>query len=166
MRDLLGQIQTGLNANLYYLSFFTSLAIPDICGALESENGEASKDKYIDWFDNYIASKYNNFLSGKDCYYLRCSLLHQGSSQHKNSNYSRILFVEPSKATTKIFHNNILKDALNIDIRIFCNDIIEGAYTWIKKYENTDPYKKNYDKFLRRYPSGLAPYIIGVPVIG
>lgn len=164
MRDFLAQIKKGLDANLYLLSLFSALSIPDICGAISSENGEASAEKYKTWFDKYIAPKYNNFLNGENCYYFRCSLLHQGSSQHNKSNYKRVLFVEPS-ATTNIFHNNIMNDALNIDVRIFCNDLVGGAEKWLGENENTDLYKKNYDKFMRRYPNGLPPYIVGVPVI-
>ena len=123
MRDFLTQIKNGLDANLYLLSLFSALAIPDLCGAMSSENGEAGKKKYKAWFDKYVAPKYNGFLSGEDCYFFRCSLLHQGSSQHPKSNYKRVLFVEPS-ATTNVFHNNIMNDALNIDVRIFFNDII------------------------------------------
>ena len=58
-----------------------------------------------------------------------------------------------------------MNDALNIDVRIFCNDLISGAEKWLEENENTDLYKKNYDKFMRRYPHGLPPYIVGVPVI-
>jgi len=42
MRDFLVQIKKGLDVNLYLLSLFSALAIPDICGAMGSENGEAS----------------------------------------------------------------------------------------------------------------------------
>ncbi len=165
MQNLLDQIQKGLENDLYYLSLFAALSIPDICGAIESQDGEASGKKYVDWFDEYVAPKYNGFLSGDDCYKFRCSLLHQGSSQHSKSNYSRVLFVEPS-ATTNIFHNNVMNDALNIDVRIFCQDIVMGASKWLQKVEDTRLYKINYDKFMRRHPDGLKPYIIGVPVIG
>jgi len=164
MRDFLTQIKNGLDANLYLLSLFSALAIPDLCGAMSSENGEASNEKYKAWFDKYVAQKYNGFLSGNDCYFFRCSLLHQGSSQHPNNTYKRVLFVEPS-ATTNVFHNNIMNDALNIDVRIFCNDLISGAEEWLNENEETELYKKNYDKFMRRYPNGLSPYIVGVPVI-
>lgn len=93
------------------------------------------------------------------------SALHQGSSQNPRSTYSRILFVEPS-ATTNIFHNNILNAALNIDVRIFCNDIVSGALTWLQQNQNSQNYIQNYGKFMQRYPNGLAPYLVGVPVIG
>jgi len=165
MRHLLEQIKKGLDNNLYYLSLFAALALPDICGAINSESGEANKDKYVQWFNKYVAGKYRGFLGGEDCYYFRCSLLHQGNSQHPRSNYSRVLFVEPT-ATTNVFHCNILNDALNIDVRIFCNDIVEGVEEWLKEVEKTELYKRNYSKFMRRYPYGLKPYIVGVPVIG
>src|SRR3990167_10578362 len=126
MKDFLEQIEAALNSNLYYVALFTALSIPDICGALESSDGFATDEKYKKWFDKHIAPKYNGFLTGEDCYYFRCSLLHQGSSYHPKSSYSRIIFVEP-QATTNIFHNNILNNALNIDVRIFCKDIIETA---------------------------------------
>ena len=165
MKNLLEQIKKGLDNNLYYVSLFAALSIPDICGAIDSENGEASANKYVQWFNKYVARKYTGFLNGEDCYYFRCSLIHQGSSQHPKSNYSRVLFVEPT-ATTSVFHCNILNDALNIDVRIFCSDIIEGVKEWLRKVENTELYKKNYDKFMMRHPNGLKPYIVGVPVIG
>ncbi|EMR73199.1 hypothetical protein MCGE09_00036 [Thaumarchaeota archaeon SCGC AB-539-E09] len=165
MRYLLDQIRKALCVDLYYVSLFTSLTIPDICGAIQSVNGEASGTKYKNWFDTYVAHKYFNMLNGEDCWNFRCSLLHQGTSQHPRSTYKRILFFEPS-ATTSVFHCNILNDALNIDVRIFCEDIILGALAWLKQNEGTDLYKANYDKFMRRYPNGLSPYISGVPVIG
>jgi len=78
MRDVLAQLRESLDANLYYLSLFVALSIPDICGAIDSENGEASGKKYAQWFDRYVAPKYHGFLVGEDCYRFRCSLLHQG----------------------------------------------------------------------------------------
>lgn len=165
MRDFLTQIQKGLDSNLYFLALFSVLSIPDICGAMSSEDGEAKPDRYKKWFDDYVAVKYNGFVTGEDCYFFRCSLLHQGSSQHPKGNYKRVIFIEPS-ATTNILHNNILNDALNIDVKIFCNDIVSGVEKWLDENENTDLYKRNYDKFMRRYPNGLPPYIVGVSVIG
>ena len=168
MRDLLGQIETALDANLYYLALFGALSIPDICGAVDSEDGTANRSKYIPWFDEYIGPKYRYgsqiFLNGEDCYYFRCSLLHQGSTQHPRSTYARVIFVEPS-ATANVLHRNVSNAALNIDVRIFCKDIIAGAVEWLDKVEGTERYKKNMEKFIQRYPQGLPPYIGGVPVI-
>lgn len=164
MRDLINQIRIGLENNLYYLALYGSLTLPDICGALESDNGMAKDSKYKKWFNKYVSQKYTNIFDGEDCYFFRCSLLHQGSSQHKKSTYERVIFVEPN-ITGNVFHKNILNNALNIDVRIFCEDILQGVETWLEENENGDNYKKNYNKYMKRHPNGLAPFIVGTPVI-
>lgn len=165
MRDVLAQIRQALGANLYYLALFAALAMPDICGAIDAEDGQATGRTYAEWFDKYVAPKYRGSLTGEDCYQFRCSLLHQGSLRSRKGKYSRLIFVEPS-ATTNVFHNNVLNDALNIDIRIFCNDIAAGVTRWLDEVETTDRFKTNFDKCVRRYPEGLSPYIVGLPVVG
>lgn len=165
MRDLLFQIKKGILSNLYYLSLFAALAIPDICGALDSEDGQASKENYVNWFDKYVAPSYQGYLSGEDCYSFRCALLRQGSSIHAKSRYKKILFVEP-QTIDSVFHGHIIEDVLNIDVRLFCQDIIRGVEKWLEEKENTELYKKNMAQFVRRYPEGLPPYVVGAPVIG
>jgi hypothetical protein len=90
--------------------------------------------------------------------------LHQGRAQHSKLGFSRILFVEPGQ-TSNVFHNNVLNDALNIDAAVFCGDILAGAIVWLQTSDNSDNYKKNFPLFMQRYPTGLPPYIVGVPVI-
>lgn len=165
MREFLNQIESALQANLFYVSLLASLAVPDICGAINSEDGLATSDKYADWFDQYVGMAYAQFFNGEDCYKFRCSFLHQGSSQHSDARYSRILFVEPT-ASSNIYHCNIINDALNIDVRVFCRDIITGALQWLDEVEETELFQENYSRFMRRYPNGLPPYIDRVPVIG
>jgi len=163
MRDLLGQVEAGLQANLYYLSIFAALSIPDICAALSSPDGQTSGAKYADWFDQYVAPKYHGRLDGQTCYQFRCSLLHQGTTQHPKSQYSRIIFLEPSGM---VFHNNVINDVLNIDVRVFCQDIIASATDWLAANENTNTYRQNFPRFIQRYPNGIPPYIVVAPVIG
>lgn len=57
-------------------------------------------------------------------------------------------------------------DALCIDLLSFCRELIAGVRAWLSQVENTDLFKVNYEKFVRRHPDGLYPYIGGVPVIG
>jgi len=169
MRDLLNQLRWAVGSQAYYLALYSSLTIPDICGAMESADGQATKHKYIDWFDRYVAAKYFTFgsatLTGEVCYFYRCAVLHQGRAQHPKLGFSRILFVEPS-TTTNVFHNNVLNNALNIDVSIFCSDILAGAEAWLQITEGSQNYQRNFSLFMQRYPTGLPPYIVGVPVIG
>lgn len=169
MEDLLKQIEAAVKANAYYLALYVALTLPDICAAMEATDGIATKDRYIAWFDRFVAPRYSigstPSLTGETCYYYRCSLLHQGRSQHPKMSYSRILFLEPG-ASTNVFHNNVVGDALNIDVRIFCQDIVAGVRSWLPAASATENFRNNYPRFMQRYPNGLPPYIVGAPVIG
>ena len=164
MDVLFTQIKECLARGLYFPALYTTLTLPDICGALGSENGKTSGDKYKAWFDEYVSQKYNGFVNGETCYFLRCSLLHQGTSIHPSGNYSRILFTLPNPQNNT-FHNNVLNDALNLDLKIFCLDIISVADSWVAENKNTELFILNYDKFLRLYPFGISPYMAGMPLI-
>jgi hypothetical protein len=169
MRDLLEQIDRGLQANLYYLSLIAALSVPDMCAALSSSDGQTNGARYAAWFDQNVAPKYNGNLDGRTCYQFRCSLLHQGTTQHPKSSYSRIIFLEPPQRY--FFHNNIFDHgsdniALNLDVLTFCRDSIASASDWLALSENTQIYKDNYPKFIQRYPNGLRPFIEGnTPII-
>jgi len=163
LRDFLNQIKQALNGNLYYVALWGCLTIPDICGAIDSSNGRATPQKYATWYNKWVAS-HCPYLNGQNCYLFRCSMLHQGSASNLRGGYSRILFIEPG-ATTSILHCNVMDNALNIDVRIFCNAMIAGALRWLNSVGGTPRFTRNYGRFVRRYPSGLAPYIVGIPVI-
>jgi hypothetical protein len=169
MRDMLTQIRTANEAGIYYVALFSSLAIPDICGALESSDGLASREKYIAWFDRNVSRKHEAIsppvFMGNDVYLFRCSMLHQGRAQHPKSSFSRIFFIEPG-ATTNVFHNCVFNDALMIDVRVFVNELVEAAEHWLPSIEHTPQFSANLAAFVTRYPNGLVPFIAGVPIIG
>lgn len=184
MRHLLDQIEESLDHKLYYLSLMAALTVPDIAAKLESTVEEKVGVRYTRWFNAYIrhqTSKRINKklnlelplqlsqLTGEDCYYFRCSLLHEGSSESQRSSYKKILFVEPDSCNFQghnCTHTSELGTYLLIDIKDFCIDIIEGAKEWLDKVEGSEPYKSNYEKFIKRYPGGFPPVVIGCPVIG
>jgi len=181
---MIDQIEASLSSGLYFLSLYSALTIPDIAGALSSENGEASGAKYAAWFEQWVRPRFfetilssvplehrqfinpiENPLTGEACYRFRCSLLHQGSSQHPKSPFSRIMFIEPG-STTNVIHYGQMNDALCIDLNLFCREMIAGTRLWLKQAAQDANYIKNYEKFARRHAQGLEPYIVGVPVIG
>lgn len=184
MRDVISQIEDSLEQPFYFLSLFSALAVPDIAGALEAEDGRATGERYASWFDQWVRPQFGrkcmedlpedlrgqvpaieNPFSGEDCYRFRCSMLHQGRMAHPRSNFSRVFFVE-SGTTTNVFHYNVSNDALNIDLKLFCREMVVGAREWLDAVEGSSPYTENLDKFVRRHPNGLSPHFIGVPVIG
>jgi hypothetical protein len=162
MRDLFEQIKRTMDYNLYYVAFSMCLIIPDICGAMSYTNGKSEAKRYIEWFDKYVGSEYDSF-NGKDCYNLRCGLVHQGRSANDKSRYKRVLFLEPG-ATPYSFHKVVVNDVYLIELRQFCYDILKGAENWISEYESKQVYIDNYNKSIKIYPNGLSNYIVGAPV--
>jgi hypothetical protein len=184
MRSLIDQLEQSLGSRLYYLSLFAALTIPDIAGALDSDDGQANGARYVAWFDEWVRSLIahdlmeklppeirsivpapDNPLTGEVCYRFRCSLLHQGSSRHPKSPYARVVFIEPG-ATSNVIHGTLVHDLLVVDLPTFCQEVATGARSWLDRVEGTQRYKENYDRFARRHADGLRPHIVGVPVIG
>ena len=176
MRWLLNEIEMAIEHKLLFIALQTALAIPDICGAIESEDGISRKTQYFAWYDEYAKPKLNCWMSARDCYYFRCSMLHQGSTipspppgtkEENKPSYSRIVFVCPYGGNIKM-HNCALDDMLAVDVSIFCRGLVEAAQQWIEKMENEKNanYIKNTNRIIRYYPQGIGPYFNNVGMIG
>jgi hypothetical protein len=167
MRDYLDQVRRVVETDLYYLTLAAALILPDMCSGLEASDGKTNGPLYQAWFDRHVAHKYltanGPSFSGEDCWGLRCAMLHQGRLEPHKGAYKRILFIEPHSGMT--LHNNVLNDALNIDVTRFAFDMIESAEQWLATAEGTPQYQANFPRFMQRYPGGLPPYIGGIPVI-
>jgi hypothetical protein len=95
-------------------------------------------------------------------------MLHQDITQEPVSQYSRILFVEPG--TSSSFNNLTFRtpvgNALTIDVKLFCEDMVSAVQTWLPKACQLPQVAANLSKSATRHPAGLRPFIVGVPVIG
>jgi hypothetical protein len=161
MENIIAAIRQNLETQNYYSALFLTLVLPSICGALESENGQDTREKYIGWYDKYIT---NSKLNGEDCYQLRCSLHHQGLTTNHKSSFSRVIFTIPNSRST-IVHENIMGDVLNLYIPLFCQNILKAVDTWLEDMKDNQNYKRNMQMTIKTYANGLAPYIVGIPLI-
>lgn len=164
LEELLRQIEGSAKEGKFYLALFGSLALPSICGALESQDGRDTKSRYAAWFDRWIGPTYDGLLTGEQCYSFRCAMLHQGRAIDKGLRYSRVLFVHPSVAHV-VMHRNVLNGALNLDVQAFCADMVGGARRWHATVSTSPHFMKNSQSALQTFPEGFPPYIVGVPVI-
>lgn len=164
MEELLDQIEKSCKIGHFYLTLFCCLALPDICGAISSPDGIAKGERYKNWFDTYIAPAYEGNFDGSNCYAFRCSALHQGRAEHKNLGYTRIIFLVPSQTNPSCMHNNVMNDALNLDVAEFCQDIVGAVRTWMHCEASNPDFQRNMASFLKRHIGGLPPYIIGADV--
>lgn len=158
----LEQIEACLREKLYLPALASVLSLPDICAALESDNGEASGAKYQKWYDEYARKYCSQQMTAKQAYQFRCKMLHQGSSQiDKHDENIRVCFIEPSESTICIIaHDNLLDHTLNVDLGIFCNGMIKAVREWLKNMETNENVQKNFNKnFIKRVKDGLNPFI-------
>lgn len=171
MEDFLQQIEKALEYNLYYLALQAVLTLPDICSSLLSptpENRPVTKE-YIDWCNKNFSSKEK--ISSEDCYYFRCSMLHEGQTQHSRSNYKRIMFIEPGHPFSNMLNNisfqmnDTDKPSIDINLNTFCSDMISSVRKWWSAHQDEPVVQDNYKNMVKRYPNGLPPYIVGIPII-
>lgn len=76
---LLNEIEAAVKGGAWLLALMGLVAIPDICAALESEDGWATKGKYLAWFDKYLGREYPT-LDAEEFYKVRNSMLHTGNT--------------------------------------------------------------------------------------
>ena len=154
MQKLLKEMMNCVTSKAYYPALMTSVSIPDICAALES-NGETNSVKYIKWFDTHAAKHFKTMLNGSNAYYLRCAILHQGRLSHRKykQSFDEIMFViENHEISTHLIELKRVggKTYLVLELDKFCASIYRSANVWLKQVESTENYKKNYAKFFQR----------------
>lgn len=141
MQRFIHSIELALGAGDWYGALSTALIFPDICGRIEAPD-RRSADRYIDWFNRYLLAKYTReigpelklhvFLSGEDCYSLRCSYLHEGggniAEQRARNALDSFHFISPSPGM--IVHMNQSNEVLQLQVDLFCNDICSAVKQW------------------------------------
>ncbi len=171
LEKLLVETEKALDAKLYYIALVTSLALPDVCGALESPDGQASGSRYRAWYDQWVyrilAPRGGGAtITSDDVYRLRCSFVHQGTTQHKKSSFDRIVFSMPGSAVAS--HSNIIEldnDVrwMNLDVARFCGEIVNGVRLWMVSSANDPCVMENSKKLVAHRPDGMWPLAKDIP---
>lgn len=137
MKRLLESVDSMIVNENWYGALFVSLTIPDILGKAQYPNSSSSR-RYASWFNENVADKYtcngNVFLNGNDCYALRCSALHEGDEiiEHQRARdiITKFNFKKPQIGI--FIHNNLLHTVLQLQVDIFCKDIVDSAKRYIE----------------------------------
>lgn len=124
------------DANKCYWALLHLLVImPDICGAMESENGEANPTRYLDWCKRYLASE---DLSKEEWYEMRCSLLHQGRTlprkkEQPKGRYHRYSFSQPDSQMGSAHRQKSSSNGrieINLDVSELMGETLAGMQVW------------------------------------
>jgi hypothetical protein len=161
MEWILKEMERGLSGGHYFLALVLALTIPDICSALESDDGETNGVAYKNWYQAHLGEAY--WLAANDCWNLRCSLLHQGRSDHPKSGFERVIFTLPHP-DQMVFHNNVF-GVVQLDLIEFCRQMSAAARRWLATTEESGLVQKNMDRLVRHYPAGFPGQIGGVETI-
>lgn len=143
IQKLINEINTALNQGLYLVALSSALTLPDVCGKAEYPKEKTTK-RYKKWYSAYV----NADLPVDHVYALRCSLLHEGNTETKDSDniHFRLMtnellqpcgldFCIKSKVTHK---DGGTETQINVYVGYLCTAICKAA----KSY-----YEENKDKF-------------------
>ena len=151
LRVYTDEIQRLISAENHWALVHLVVILPDICGALESATGEATKARYVNWANQYVA---NSLLNGEEWYEIRCHLLHQGRT-HGQGRYERYRFgVAQGNMTV---HGNVLNGKIiELDPTQVWKTLQSGLDQWYRDISNQDdPIKSgNVEKNVSSLDSG------------
>ncbi|MDP3028486.1 MAG: hypothetical protein Q8O04_03150 [Deltaproteobacteria bacterium] len=143
MERFTSAIKKSLETENWYSALYLSLTLPDICARLESDDGKTNRTKYITWFDKYLAKYYQHkiggskelhvFISGNDCYALRCALLHEGGTDITTQICRETL--EKFHFTVVGAHCNQINNVLQLDVPSFCKDVCNSIDSWYEDFK-------------------------------
>ncbi|MGH1571392.1 hypothetical protein ACRAWG_12690 [Methylobacterium sp. P31] len=162
MEPIINEIRKALNAGLYYLALSVVLTLPDICVSLISEDGRSTGVRYREWCDNNLGSEFS-FVTGKDLYSMRCGVVHNGRLGDMAHNVSRVVFVLPGNIA---FSNCLANDMYIYNAVDFCNNFVAAVERWYVKHIDNKNVSRNAGRVMRYRFNGIAPILVGVPVIG
>jgi hypothetical protein len=137
--------EAALHQN-WVAALVTALALPDVCGWLE-DPGRSSRARYAAWFEQFAQDAYTGilggrprkkhiFLSGTDCYALRCALLHEGTTSTDRQRARRALrkfrFITPPAAESGY---GLYQDGSLLVLRVddFCEAVCKGVEDWVQE---------------------------------
>lgn len=135
MQTFIDAIRKAVEAENWHAAIFLALTMPDICSGFEQPEAH-SKARYIAWFDKYLKQNYflgfsrtpSQLFTARDCYALRCALLHQGiddvSDQKSRETVNRVKF------TTRRAHVVKIADFLMLDVSMFCAEVCTAVEAW------------------------------------
>lgn len=145
MEGFLDGLGRALSDQNWHAALVMSLTLPDICVKASDLSKKTNRHKYATWFDENVGHKYTSawplapgekphvFLSGYDCYALRCAMLHAGSADITGQEVRRALesfhFCAPGVQDNR-WHNVQRDGALLLMVDQFAQDMLEAAHVW------------------------------------
>lgn len=173
---ILEDMRRAIDAGFHYLALSVALSVPDICSSaeLKREPGDkiwkGTQTRYVNWCEEYLMPQFQT-LTAVDVWALRGGVIHNGKLHgHPAAQYDRIVFMLP--AGRNLYHECVSRDnggipgsALQLDLELFCRQMIIAAHSWLQKRGSEPVVAENLANLVRLRPQGIAPHFVGMPVI-
>lgn len=137
-------------------------SLPAICASLEADDGRSAGKEYKAWCAANLIGPAFSFVTPEDLYSIRCGVLHQGRFGDLQHNVARVVFTPPGGAS---FTNCQFNDAYVYGVVEFCKNMCDAAFQWYETNRKKPTVEENSKRMMQYYPQGLAPYVVGIPVI-
>ncbi|MGY1707353.1 hypothetical protein ACI79C_22560 [Geodermatophilus sp. SYSU D00697] len=152
MEHLVQAVRAAVAQRNLYAALALALTLPDICGSIEPGD-DGSRRRYTGWWDKHVGALYRHpvgaeaqehvFMTGGDCYALRCALLHQGlddvTAHRAREVVERFHFVQPT-AGGWVVHRNQVDSVLMLQVDQFCEELCQAVERWLEEVRG-DPRK-------------------------
>lgn len=138
MDDIIIDINKAKDAGAILSAMALALTIPDMC-----VGDKSNRNDYIAWYNKYVNKGNAYFITGEECYALRCSFLHQGNADIDNQAVMKDKKPHGIKIHIKhqlgnsfsmIYRNSEdAKDYIDIDAMRIIDSIETGYYAFLKE---------------------------------
>lgn len=155
---LLNEINSAASGGLPFLAVSMTVALPDICVSLSSENGRSNGVLYKEWCEANLPQEKFGFITAEDLWSMRCGVLHNGRFGDLKHSVARIIFALPQNGS---FVNCKINDAYFYSVVEFCGNFTRAVYDWFESQRDNEIVQANADRLMQYRVGGLPPYIGG-----
>jgi hypothetical protein len=121
------EIERCRKAECYWALLHVVVALPDICAALESDDGRTSGAKYVSWCNRFPATE---IMNGDDWWEVRCLVLHQGRTKTRDGRFYKFVRPNPAARAHQVVWGS--RDTIALDVGEMSNDIAKSIRAWFQ----------------------------------
>src|SRR5262249_31026333 len=125
---------------------------------------EKNQARYEKWFDRYLAGVNSSeimgtkvvFLTGNDCFALRCAFLHAGTGDITEQRAQEVL--EKFYFTLKGVHRIKIENTLTLNVRKFCEEMCQGVEKWLEDVAADGEVQARLPRLLQIHVEPFSPH--------
>jgi hypothetical protein len=159
------EVELCIRRRCWWALIHVLVVLPDVCAALESDDGRAKASLYRDWCKRFLD---DSVLSPDDRYDLRCRVLHQGTTR-TSGKYNSYSFVYSEYLPTGGKHtvDLVAPGDVALDVEKLAAETILGIKRWFEDLQSTD-HSRERERVEQNLPALVTLRVqeAGLPVVG